>query len=113
MGLFDGIKKLQNMAEQAKVIADQLKTVVGASPQSTTVQPSAVPIQMTEDVIPDASGRTIIQSEGQMTSWLESVSAQTKSPTIMKVIDAQLQVIKFVKAPSLLGMVLDNKRNIF
>ena len=108
MGLFDGIKKLQNMAEQAKVIADQLKTVVGASPQSTTVQPSAVPIQMTEDVIPDASGRTIIQSEGQMTSWLESVSAQTKSPTIMKVIDAQLQVIKFVKAPSLLGMVLDN-----
>ena len=108
MGLFDGIKKLQNMAEQAKVIADQLKTVVGASPQSTTVQPSAVPIQMTEDVIPDASGRTIIQSEGQMTSWLESVSSQTKSPTIMKVIDAQLQVIKFVKAPSLLGMVLDN-----
>ena len=108
MGLFDGIKKLQNMAEQAKVIADQLKTVVGASPQSTTVQPSAVPAQMTEDVIPDASGRTIIQSEGQMTSWLESVSSQTKSPTIMKVIDAQLQVIKFVKAPSLLGMVLDN-----
>lgn len=108
MGLFDGIKKLQNMADQAKIVADQLKTVVGTSPQSTSVQPSAVPAQMTEDVIPDASGRTIIQSEGQMTSWLESVSSQTKSPTIMKVIDAQLQVIKFVKAPSLLGMVLDN-----
>ncbi|MDD6642353.1 MAG: TerB family tellurite resistance protein [Bacteroidales bacterium] len=108
MRLFDGIKKLQNMADQAKIVADQLKTVVGTSPQSTSVQPSAVPAQMTEDVIPDASGRTIIQSEGQMTSWLESVSSQTKSPTIMKVIDAQLQVIKFVKAPNLLGMVLDN-----
>lgn len=112
MGLLDGIKKLQDMAEQAKNVANQLKGTIGGQNQSSmqpyyTQQPTEVEPVPTQ-LVPDASGQVIIQSEGQMATWLDSVSAQTKSPTIMKVIDAQMQVIKFVKAPSLLGMVLDN-----
>lgn len=111
MGLLDGIKKLQDMAEQAKSVAGQLKSAIGGQSQpsmpSTYAQTSEVELAQTQ-LVPDASGHMVIQSEGQMATWLDSVSAQTKSPMLMKVIDAQMQVIKFVKAPSLLGMVLDN-----
>ena len=111
MGLFDGIKKLQEMAEQAKSVAGQLKSAIGgqSQPSMPVTNVSATEVAIAQDVlVPDDSGRMVIQSENQMATWLESVSSQTKSPTIMKVIDAQMQVIKFVKAPSLLGMVLDN-----
>lgn len=111
MGLLDGIKKLQDMAEQAKSVAGQLKSAIGgqSQPSMPVTNVSATEVAIAQDVlVPDASGRMIIQSEGQMATWLDSVSAQTKSPMLMKVIDAQMQVIKFVKAPSLLGMVLDN-----
>lgn len=112
MGLLDSVKKLQNMAEQAKNIASQLKNTVGEqfhpAPQPNyTPDPVRIPREETQ-LVPDASGRTVIQSEGQMEAWLSSVQTQTQSATILKVIDAQMQVIKFVKAPSLLGMVLDN-----
>ena len=111
MGLFDGIKKLQEMAEQAKSVAGQLKSAIGgqSQPSMPVTNVSATEVASAQDVlVPDDSRRMVIQSENQMATWLESVSSQTKSPTIMKVIDAQMQVIKFVKAPSLLGMVLDN-----
>ena len=112
MGLLDGIKKLQDMAEQAKNVANQLKGTIGGQNQSSmqpyyTQQPTEVEPVPTQ-LVPDASGQVIIQSEGQMVAWLNSISAQTKSPAILKVINAQLQVIQFVNAPSLLGMVLDN-----
>lgn len=100
------------MAEQAKNVANQLKGTIGGQNQSSmqpyyTQQPTEVEPVPTQ-LVPDASGQVIIQSEGQMVAWLNSISAQTKSPAILKVINAQLQVIQFVKAPSLLGMVLDN-----
>ena len=107
----DKIKKLQEMAEQAKSVAGQLKSAIGgqSQPSMPVTNVSATEVASAQDVlVPDDSRRMVIQSENQMATWLESVSSQTKSPTIMKVIDAQMQVIKFVKAPSLLGMVLDN-----
>ena len=112
MGLLDSVKELQNMAKQAKNIAGQLKNMLGEqsqTPTKTSCIPNSKEIASEQNqTISDASGRLVIQSEVQMEAWLSSISTQTQSPAILKIIDAQMQVIKFVKAPSLLGMVLDN-----
>lgn len=112
MGLLDSVKELQNMAKQAKNIASQFKNMLGEqsqTPTKTSCIPNSKEIASEQNqTISDASGRLVIQSEVQMETWLSSISTQTQSTTILKVIDAQIQVIKFVKAPSLLGMVLDN-----
>lgn len=112
MGLLDSVKELQNMAKQAKNIASQLKNMLGEqsqTPTKTSCIPNSKEIASEQNqTISDASGRLVIQSEVQMEAWLSSISTQTQSPAILKIIDAQMQVIKFVKAPSLLGMVLDN-----
>jgi hypothetical protein len=112
MGLLDSVKELQNMAKQAKNIAGQLKNMLGEqsqTPTNTSCIPNSKEIASEQNqTISDASGRLVIQSEVQMEAWLSSISTQTQSPAILKIIDAQMQVIKFVKAPSLLGMVLDN-----
>ena len=99
------------MAEQAKTVANQLKSTFGGQYQPSmpeTNVPATEAAVAQEVLVPDASGRAVIQSEGHMVTWLNSLSEQTKSPVILRVINAQLQVIQFVKAPSLLGMVLDN-----
>lgn len=112
MGLLDSVKELQNMAKQAKNIAGQLKNMLGEqsqTPTKTSCIPNSQEIASEQNqTISDASGRLVIQSEVQMEAWLSSISTKTQSPAILKIIDAQMQVIKFVKAPSLLGMVLDN-----
>lgn len=112
MGLLDSVKELQNMAKQAKNIAGQLKNILGEqsqTPTKTSCIPNSKEVASEQNqTISDASGRLVIQSEVQMEAWLSSISTQTQSPAILKIIDAQMQVIKFVKAPSLLGMVLDN-----
>lgn len=112
MGLLDSVKELQNMAKQAKNIASQFKNMLGEqsqTPTKTSCIPNSKEIASEQNqTISDASGRLVIQSEVQMEAWLSSISTQTQSPAILKIIDAQMQVIKFVKAPSLLGMVLDN-----
>lgn len=112
MGLLDSVKELQNMAKQAKNIAGQLKNMLGEqsqTPTKTSCIPNSKEIASEQNqTIYDASGRLVIQSEVQMEAWLSSISTKTQSPAILKIIDAQMQVIKFVKAPSLLGMVLDN-----
>lgn len=112
MGLLDSVKELQNMAKQAKNIASQLKNMLGEQSQTPT-KTSCIPnskemASEQNQTISDASGCLVIQSEVQMEAWLSSISTKTQSPAILKIIDAQMQVIKFVKAPSLLGMVLDN-----
>ena len=112
MGLLDSLKNIQDWADQAKSIAGQIKDKVGFTSSESTPMSSPQTYMDAEDdesvLTPNSSGQIIIDSVGQMSSWLNSLSQQSATAVTLKVLDSQMQVIKFVKTPSLLGMVLDN-----
>lgn len=111
MGLKEGFKKLQDVAGQAKTITEQLKNAKSTGATPTQIEASPI-ISIAEpeptELVPNAAGNIVINSAGKMSLWMDSLTAQNTSTIMMKVLDAQMQVIQFVKAPSLLGMVLDN-----
>lgn len=111
MGLLDSIKKIQGMAEQAKNIAAQLKDAAGALNSNSEYEATPVPIEEDSEpevLAPDSSGQIVINSVNQMASWLNSLPAKNTTAVALKVMESQMQVIQFVRTPSLLGMVLDN-----
>ncbi len=113
MGLLDSIKHIQDIANQAKNVVEQVKNSTGIS-FTTTKQNDIPPVPATPTMVetvpvaPDSSGRITINSVEQMASWLNSLPQQNASAVTMKVLESQMQVIQFVRTPSLLGMVQDN-----